>query len=275
MKNFKVGLQLYSIRDKMEENMDAALKAVKEMGYDYVEFAGYFGKSVQEVKALLDKYNLTAISVHQNPTLFWEEGQSAIDYIKELGVEYAAIPWYTVDEYFNNWDETISKFEALGKQLKENGIQMLYHNHDFEFRKIGDEAILDKLYKVISPEFLQPEFDTCWVHYAGNDPAEYLKKYKGRVQVLHLKDFVCEKLGGGPVYGLIDADGESKNPDNKAENGFKFMPVGQGIQNWENILSVAEEIGTEYVIVEQDQWYEGDSLEYAKESREYLQGLGL
>lgn len=275
MKNFKVGLQLYSIRDKMEENMEEALKTVKEIGYDYVEFAGYFGKTAKEVKDLLDKYGLTAISVHQNPSLFWEEGQVAIDYLKEIGVEYAAIPWYTEGEYFNNWDETVKKFDDLGKTLKENGIQMLYHNHDFEFKKIGNETIIDRLYSEISSEFLEPEFDTCWIHYAGNDPAEYLKKYNGRVKVLHLKDFVCEKLGGGPVYGLIDASGESESSNDREDNGFKFKPVGQGIQNWNKILETAEEIGTEYVIVEQDEWYDGDSLEAAKQSREYLKSLGI
>lgn len=64
MNELKVGLQLYSIRDKMEENMDKALENVKEIGYDYVEFAGYFGKSADEIKKLLDKYELTCISVH-------------------------------------------------------------------------------------------------------------------------------------------------------------------------------------------------------------------
>ncbi len=272
MKKFKVGLQLYSIRDKMEEDMDAALKAVKEMGYDYVEFAGYFEKSPKEVKEILDKYGLTAISAHQSPAYFEEKGELAFAYLSELGIKYSAIPWYTVDEYFENWDGTIEKFESLGKALKDKGVQMLYHNHDFEFRKIGDETIIDKLYATISPDYLQPEFDTCWIHYAGNDPADYLEKYTGRVEVLHLKDFVCEKLGGGPVYGLIGAEDE---PANKEDNGFRFMPIGKGRQNWDKILKVAEKIGTEYVIVEQDEWYDGDSLDFAKQSREYLREMGI
>ena len=65
MKKFKVGIQLYSIRDEMEKDMDATLKAVKEMGYDCVEFAGFFDKTAEEVKAMIDKYDLEAISVHQ------------------------------------------------------------------------------------------------------------------------------------------------------------------------------------------------------------------
>ena len=70
MSNLKVGLQLYSLRGKMEQDMEGTLKAVKEMGYDYVEFAGYFGKSAEEVKAILDKYDLKCISVHQYLYLF-------------------------------------------------------------------------------------------------------------------------------------------------------------------------------------------------------------
>ena len=275
MKKFKVGVQLYSVRDAMEKDMDATLKAIKEMGYDYVEFAGYFGKSAQEVKAILDKYDLQCISVHQAPSLFWEEGQSAIDYLKVIGAKYCAIPWYTVDEFFNNWDETMDKFTKLGTQLKENGIQLMYHNHDFEFRTIDGEAILDKMYATIPNDILKPQFDTCWVHYAGNNPAEYLKKYVGKIEVVHLKDFVCEKLGGGPVYGLIDADGAETKGESKEDNGFKFMPVGSGIQDWPAILASAEEAGAEVVIVEQDQSLDRDPMEAVKMSREYLRTLGL
>lgn len=275
MKKFKVGLQLYSIRDNMEKDMDAALGQVKAMGYDYVEFAGYFGKSAEEVKALLDKHGLECISVHQAPSLFFEEGQKAIDYLKVIGAKYCAIPWYTVEEFFDNWDETIKKFTELGKQLKENGIQLMYHNHDFEFRKIDGEAILDKMYATIPNDILKPQFDTCWVHYAGNNPAEYLKKYTGKIDVVHLKDFVCEKLGGGPVYALISEDGGESKAASREDNGFMFKPVGSGIQDWPAILAASEEAGADVVIVEQDQSPERPAMESVKMSREYLKTLGL
>lgn len=275
MKKFKVGLQLYSIREDMEKDMDAALGQVKAMGYDYVEFAGYFDKSAEEVKALLDKHGLECISVHQAPSLFFEKGQEAIDFLKVIGAKYCAIPWYTVDEFFDNWDETIQKFTELGKKLKENGIQLMYHNHDFEFRKIDGEAILDKMYATIPNDILKPQFDTCWVHYAGNDPAEYLKKYTGKIEVVHLKDFVCSKLGGGPVYGLIGEDGSEDKAASKEDNGFMFKPVGSGIQDWPAILAASEEAGADVVIVEQDQSPERPAMESAKMSREYLKSLGL
>ncbi len=269
MKKFKVGLQLYSIRKAMSEDMDKALKAVKDAGYDYVEFAGYFGKTAKEVKALLEKYELEAASVHQAPDLFFEEGQSAIDFLKEIGVKYSAIPWYKIEEYLENWDNTVEKFTKLGKMLKDNGIKLLYHNHDFEFTVKDGEIILDKLYETIPTDLLAPEFDTCWIHYAKHNPAQYLTKYSGRIDVVHLKDFVCDSLGGAPVYGLIGADG-TEAPKSKAENGFKFKPVGEGRQDFEAILTACEKGGTEYVIVEQDESYDEDPIECARRSRAYL-----
>ncbi|MBR0360087.1 MAG: TIM barrel protein [Clostridia bacterium] len=177
MKKFKVGLQLYSVRDAMEKDMDATLKAVKEMGYDYVEFAGYFDKSAEEVRALLDKYGLECISVHQAIGLFEEEGKAAVDYLNTIGAKYSAIPWYEVDEYYKDWDGTMKKFAEVSKLLKEGNIQLMYHNHDFEFQKIDGEFILDKMYATLSNDVLMPQLDTCWVHYAGQNPVEYIKKY--------------------------------------------------------------------------------------------------
>ena len=270
MKKFKVGIQLYSIREQVEQDMDKALAQVSAMGYDCVEFAGFFGKTAQEVKALLEKHSLTAVSVHQGPRLWQEQGDKAIDYLKEIGVSYCAIPSYPVDEFLNNWDATIEKFTDYGKALSDAGIKLLYHNHDFEFNTIDGEFIFDKLYSTIPQTLLNPQIDTCWVHYAGVNPAEYLRKYDGRMHVVHLKDFSCDKLGGGPVYALIDKDGKEQDKPSKEESGFRFRPVGEGIQNWASILEAAEAAGAEVVIVEQDQWYEDAPLDAAARSRAYL-----
>lgn len=265
MKDFKIALQLYSVRDHMEKDMDATLKAVKEMGYDYVEFAGYFDKTGEEIKALLDKHKLICSGVHRNVDLILNDPEVEIGILKTIGAKYSAIPWYDVSEYVDNWDETIEKFKKLGKLLKENDIDFLYHNHEFEFTKIGDEYLIDKLYREV-PE-LNPQFDTCWVRYGGEDPSEYLKKYNGRVSIVHLKDFVCDKIGGGPVYELI---GQVSTSQQRADNNFKFRAVGYGMQNWEEILKACEDVDATVLVVEQDQSYDDDSLNQVKLSREYL-----
>lgn len=274
----KVGLQLYSVRDKMEENMEQTLKAVKEMGYDYVEFAGYFGKSAEEVKELLDKYELTCISVHQKHDIFLTDPQESVDYLKKIGAKYCAIPWMGAEKHkgFDQYEQTIADITKVAKLLQDNGIQMLYHNHDFEFQKYEDKYKFDWLFESVGLDLLKPEIDTCWVKYAGEDPCGYIKKYSGHVTVLHLKDFTCKRFAGGPTYALIDKDGKETAVSNSREdNGFFFRALGTGLQNFREILDCAVECGTEYVIVEQDQWYDADSLELAKTSREYLKSLGI
>ena len=256
--------------------MDATLKAVKEMGYDYVEFAGYFGKSADEIRAILDKYELECISVHQPVDFFEKEGKAAVDFLNTIGAKYCAIPVYKKDEYYNNWDATMERFKNASRILKEGGIQLMYHNHSFEFRKIEGEYILDRIYSTLPSDVLMPQIDTCWVHYAGVNPAEYVRKYSGKIEVLHLKDFVCQKFGNGPVYDLVDdAINEMGARDKEEFLGFKYVPVGEGIQDWKAILSAAEEAGVDCVIVEQDMSVDRDPLEAAKMSRDYLKSLGL
>ena len=277
MKNFKVALQLYSIRWDMEKDMDTTLKKVKEIGYDYVEFAGYYGHTAEEVKNMLDKYELECISVHQGTELFLKEGQNAIEYLKTIGARYCAIPWYNVDNLKGTeyWGKTVDEFTKVGKALKENGIQLLYHNHDFEFNKFENKFLLDWIFETIPADILQPQIDTCWVHYAGHDPAEYILKYSGRISILHLKDFVCKNLGGGPVYALIGNDGKDEKKASKEEVGFEFRPLGYGIQNFPKILEAAEKADIEYLVVEQDQSPDRAPMEAAKLSREYLRKLGI
>ena len=240
MKNFKVALQLYSVRDKMAEDMDKTLEAVKKAGYDYVEFAGYFDKTAEEVKALLDKHGLTCVSVHQAYEVFLEEPEKNVEYLKTIGAKYCAIPWMSKEKHNGSgqFDKTASEITKVAKLLKENGIQMLYHNHDFEFEKYEGKFLNDWLLEAI-PE-IQPQVDTCWVHYAGYNPSEYIEKYTGRAEVIHLKDFVCKNLGGGPVYALIDESGKESKKQSKEETGFEFRPLGSGIQDFNAILKSAE-----------------------------------
>lgn len=267
MKKFKVGIQLYGVRDKMREDMEATLKAVKEMGYDYVEFAGYFEKTSDEVRALLDKYGLESPSVHQAIKIFDETPVEAVEYLKAIGAKYCVIPSYPADELYDNWDATIERFKRVGTFLKENGITLMYHNHDFEFKTVDGEYILDRMYNTIPNDILQPEFDTCWIHYAGVEPGEYLKKYKGKIDIVHLKDFSCSKLGNGPVYDLIAEPGSVKK---REDTDFRFEPIGCGIQDIKSILEASEYAGADYIVVEQDDTYERDTLEAARISREYL-----
>jgi sugar phosphate isomerase/epimerase len=277
MKSFKVALQLYSIRQDMSVDVEATLKKVKEIGYDYVEFAGYFDTPADKMRELLDKYSLTAVSVHQGYDVFLTDEKASVEYLKTIGVKYCAIPWMGKDKHAGTalYDNTIKEITQVAKALKDADIQLLYHNHDFEFDTFEDKFLLDWLYESIPSELLKTEIDTCWVRYAGYDPTAYIRKYAGRSPVVHLKDFTTSNFNAGPVYDLIDNSGKASRPASREEAGFQFKPVGYGIQDMPAILAAAEDAGAEIVVVEQDQSLDRPPMDAAKLSREYLRSLGL
>ncbi|HBJ18833.1 MAG TPA: sugar phosphate isomerase/epimerase [Clostridiales bacterium] len=274
MKKFGVGIQLYGVRNAMKEDFEGTLRKLAEMGYEYVEFAGYFDKTGEEIKNILDKYGLKCVSVHQRCDFFDEDPEEKIKFLKTFGVKYVVQPWYEVSKLAGTpeWDDTVKKFRATADLLKAHGMMFGYHNHDFEFQKYEGKYLHDYIFDAIPKDEIVPELDTCWVHYAGIRPEEKIREFAGRVQIVHLKDFVCKKLAAGPVYDLIDTKGGStKKPASREENGFEFRPLGMGIQDFGAILKACEESGTETVIVEQDQVYDGmTELEAAKISRDYL-----
>ena len=272
MKKFNVGIQLYGVRNSMAADFEGTLKAIRDMGYEYVEFAGYYGKTSSEIKALLDELGLKCISVHQGPDFFAEDPQGAVDYLKGFGVKYVVIPWYEVSKLAGTpeWNDTVAIFRKTADLLAANGMMLGYHNHDFEFKTFEGKYLHDHIFDSVDADKIFPELDTCWVRYAGLSPEDKICQFAGRVPVVHLKDFTCKSLGGGPVYALIDNDGNEQSSDNKEDNGFEFRPLGMGIQDFGKILEACEKSGTETVIVEQDQTYAMSELEAAKIAREYL-----
>lgn len=272
MKKFNVGIQLYGVRNAMAEDFEGTLKAIKDMGYEYVEFAGYFGHTAEEIKAILDKLGLKCVSVHQGLDFYNDDPDAAAEFLKTFGVKYSVIPWYKKEELAGSdaWEASAARFNKVADVLAKHGMMLGYHNHDFEFETHEGKYLHDYIFEAVPADRIVPELDTCWVHYAGLNPAEKIRQFAGRVEVVHLKDFVCERLGGGPAYDLIDKDGKPMKAS-REDNKFEFRPLGQGRQNFAEILAACEESGTETVIVEQDKTYGGmTELEAAKISRDYL-----
>ncbi len=269
MKKFNLGLQLYSVRNAMARDFEGTLKAVKEMGYNYVEFAGYHGKSAEEIKALLEKYELTCVSVHQTLSIDdIEKAQAEIDFLKVIGVKYVVIPWFEKTRLAgsDSWEETAAKFNKMAELLAKNGMMLGYHNHDFEFKQHEGKYLHDYIFDAVPADKIFPEIDTCWVRYAGLNPADKIREFAGRVPVVHLKDFWTETLNGGAVYGLIGANAA----EDTKKSTFEYRPVGTGLQDFDSILEACEESGTATVIVEQDEPETREELEAVKISADFL-----
>lgn len=271
MKDLKVGLQLYSIRQAMAEDMDAALAQVKAIGYDYVEFSGgRYGKTAAETRALLDRHGLTCVSVHQSSSFFENDPADAVDYVKTLGASFCVIPVCRLPAYTESWDETISLFRRMGEAFRAAGITLLYHNHDHEVGCLAGDTV-PLLDRILESAGLAPEFDTCWLSYGGADPVSYIQRYAPRLDVVHLKDYRCDALPPVPVWQLMQT-GLSK-PEKRSRVGFRYVPVGTGVENWQAILRAIDASHAEYVVVEQDESRDRTPLEAAKMSRNYLRDL--
>lgn len=273
MSNLKVSIQLFSVRDEMNADMYGTLKALKEMGYDYVQWwTGYRSEhSFAEIRNILDELGLKCISAHAGNEEILNGGQEFIDGLKEMGIRYVALPWMGYDDLKGgaNWEGSVEKLKKVGQILKDNGITFLYHNHEHEFELYDGKTYADWLFEAIPSDLLQTEFDTCWVAYGGYNPCEYLKKYSGRSPVVHLKDFICDHVANAP-----DASKQYSKELARNENGFMLKPVGYGQQDFPAIINAAIDAGAEEIVVEQDLWPEHTALEAARLSREYLKSLG-
>ena len=258
-KTLPVGLQIYSVRDYASKDLEGTLMKVKEMGYDYVEPESLYGRTAEEYKAILDRCGLTAACIHATYAEMLDDRYKVIADCKTFGVSYVAIPYLGEGDrpLGANFESVLKNLGELGRTFAENGITLLYHNHDFEFVRMPDGSYgFDFMYGAVAPEYLQSEMDVCWVNVGGADPIAYLKKYANRCPVVHLKDFTGEK---------------------KADGGgdFEFRPVGYGRQDIPSVLTAAIESGAKYLVVEQDGWGDQTSLEAAAMSRGYLKSLGF
>ncbi len=268
MIKFPIALQLYSIRDDIKADFLGALRKVKALGYDGVELAGLHGYSAEEVREMCKEVGLNPISAHvgyldimENPGLLQE--------YKDIGCEFVVVPSLR-EEYRPGkpqFFDFIEDMKEIVKKADEVGVKLCYHNHDFDFVKIEGGYGIDVLYKEVPT--LMPELDCCWVKVSGESPVEYIHKYAGREEILHLKDFVGRKTEN--MYGLIGID-EDENKDTKGE--FEFRPLGCGVQDFPSILKAAEEVGMRWVVVEQDRpSMDKTPMECAETSINYLKSL--
>ena len=198
MKRLPVGIQVYGLRDLLEntpENFRSVMLQIKEMDYDGVELAGLYGLEPEFVKKTLDEIGLIPISAHVPLTEMMEDAKKVAETYQKIGVSYIAVP-YLPEEYRPNtpgYETVLKEMARIGQIMKEYGIKLEYHNHDFEFVRLPDGTFgFDDIYRRIPEDLLKVEPDLCWIKVAGESPVDYLKKYGERSEVVHLKDYIKE-----------------------------------------------------------------------------------
>ncbi|MDA7570273.1 sugar phosphate isomerase/epimerase [Flavobacteriaceae bacterium] len=256
------GLALYTVRDAMEKNPKKTLQAVSEVGYSYIEAAGYkdgkfYGFSPKEFKAHLASLELIPLSTHQS-SVSLENAASMMADVKAAGFEYFVVPVPPMGLFINDDNGMNMKggvenlatiLTTLGKQARALDLKLLYHNHDFEF--IEDArglVVIDYLLENCDPKYVNFQMDLHWVTKAKADPLAYFEKYPGRFKLWHVKD--------------MDSQG-------------RFAPVGNGIIDFGRILNEKEQSGMQAYFVEQDETFAMEPLEAIKVSHKGLKKIGF
>lgn len=234
-----IGLQLYTIRDAMQRDAVEALRQVAEIGYDYVEGAGYndgklYGKSPQSFRALLDSYGLSMPSGHVSWEAMRDDPGRAAATCKEAGQSYVVIPYWPEEKRTaEGYAELVEILNNGGDVCQQYGLKLAYHNHDFEFdRMVAGRRPMDMLLAEVNPETVQFELDLYWITRAGSDYQKYFAEHSGRFPLWHVKDM-----------------------DDTAEKFF--AAVGQGVIDWPEVFSRENQSGMRYFFVEQDQMRPG------------------
>ena len=228
-----IAIQLYTLRDY--GTLEEQLALVSEAGYPAVELVGTHNLSAEEMLALLDEYGLETPTAHIGMEMLRNDLESVIDFANNVGIETVVMPWLPAEERpgtAEGWQELGQELGEIGARLQEEGLQLAYHNHDFEMQEIDGRLALDWLLEDAEPGNLMWQADVAWIARGGQDPAELLKRYEGRVVSIHAKDVA---------------------PEGENEDQGGWADVGYGTLNWDEVLAAAAQAGADWYIVEHDQ----------------------
>lgn len=242
-KKYKVGLQLYTLRDIIVKDPKGVIKMVADLGYEELEVYGYndgkiFGMPVKEFADYVKSVGLRITSGHyalgkdesaRGRTNILNDWSRAIDDAKEMGQEFMALASLTKNERqtLDDFKFVCDKLNEAGEACKKAGIRLQYHNHDFEFNPIDGQIPYDLMLKELDPAVVGMELDLFWVTYAGYQPLDFFRKYPGRFEQWHVKD--------------MDRTERKKNAN-----------VGTGTIDFKPIFAHAEDSGLKHFYIEHD-----------------------
>jgi sugar phosphate isomerase/epimerase len=221
---------LYSIRTDCAKDLPGCLEKVAKMGYEGVEFAGFYNKTGQELRKLLDDNGLKVAGTHIGlDTLLGDQFQKSVELHQALGNKFLIVPGLAEKRRNSKeaWLETAKIFNEIAEKLKPLGMFTGYHNHTIEFTPMDGEAPWDIFFGNTKPEVVM-QVDTGHVLRAGEDPIVVADKYPGHAKTVHLKEF------------------SKTNPN---------ALIGEGDMKWNDWFTWCEtKGGTEWYIVEQESY---------------------
>lgn len=241
----KIGVQLYSVRAALEKDFDGTLARVAKIGYQEVEFAGYFKHTGKEVRAALDRHGLTAPSAHIAIEDIRSRWPQVIADAKTVGHEYLVCAWINdEDRTVEGYKRVAGEFNRAAETAKQAGIRFGYHNHLYEFAPVSGQRPYDILLANTDPKLVYFEMDLFWITKGGGDPLAYFAKYPGRFPLVHVKDMAADR-------SMVD--------------------VGRGTIDFKTIFQHRKQAGIEHYFMEYDD--PPDPFASLSASYKYLRGL--
>lgn len=248
----QIGVQFYTIRESCKDldSFSESLKRVADMGFKNVQISGTCAYDPQWLSEELKKNDLKCVLTHIKPDRLLNETEQVAKDHDVFGCDYVGLGvfHFTDEEENQGYDFYMENYPRVAKVLKENGKLFMHHNHHYEFKKIGNKTVLDCLAEAFPADTLGFTLDTHWVQRGGGDPAWWLEHLKGRVPVIHLKDYAF-----GPQYAVL----------------------GEGNINFDRVFEKAEVAGTKYMLIEQDNCYGEDPFDCLQRSYNYLKARGF
>jgi len=246
-----IGLQLYTVRDQLQADFEGTLARIAQIGYKNMEFAGYYNRTPEQVRATLDKLNLVSTSSHIGAPLLRQDAAGQIKAAKTIGQDYITIPSYQFGKDLAGWRKGVAEFNQWGAMCRDAGLKLAYHNHNFEFAPLEGTTGYDILQNEVDPKLVDFELDLYWARFAGQDPLALFAKHPGRFAMWHVKDMVV-------------------TDDKKG-----MSPVGKGTIDFKSYFAHAQQSGLKHFFVEHDSasQYPGGSLASIEASYQYLHQL--
>lgn len=254
MSEIKYGIQLYTLRDRCKtiEDIDLTLAELHDVGVRDIQVSGIGKVDWSLLAKTVKKYDMSVCVTHTPFERMIEETDKVIDEHIMLGCDCIGLGSMHGEHNAEGTREFIRLITPAAKRMRERGMHMAYHNHSFEFEKDEGKTIFERLIEDIDPDLLWFTPDVAWMQIAGENPAEYLKKLRGRVKVLHFKDY---KIG------------------DTEDNPHPFTELGKGVVDLKACNEAAKELGIPYIMYEQDNNWTKDPMTSSIESFRYMMSL--
>jgi len=265
MKSIQMASPLYILREECAQDLPAVLKKLADIGFDGIEFLGFFGHTAYDVRKMLGDHGLKALGNHVPYSDLLKDAEAILDFHHNVGCSYLTVADLPMDHF----DQIAFTLDAIAEKASVRGIRLLYHNHDQELiEKTNNQENLAYIMNHTNVKTLALEPDLGWIEIGGGDPAWYLEHYADRCPVIHLKDYYAsDNRLLGRVREFVPARGT-------AERGhFEFRPTGYGVLNLPRLMPLCLACNPEWMVMDHDLAYERDSYTDLKKSLDYTRAL--